>query len=88
MKYLKNPFTILAFGFTFLFFMPFPEEYLALKIMIALMVISYGITLGAFRHKNTPDKKSISNEEIDKQLEDIEKKLTQIESKTNEENDD
>lgn len=80
MKYLKNPFLILAFGLTILFFIPFPKEYLAIKIVVALLVISYGISLGAFNRKKAIDK---NKKDFNERLDEIETKLEQLEAKTN-----
>ncbi len=81
MKHFKNPFVIIAFGFCIFFFVPFPVEYTALKIIIALMVISYGISIGAFSKESLHSRTERSAEEYEKRIREIEKKLSQMETK-------
>ncbi len=81
MKYIKNPLIILAFGLSFLFFVPLPPEYMALKIVIALMVISYGISLGAFKNKKLQGSTYGSDTEYESRINEIEKKLEQLEAR-------
>jgi len=69
---LKNPFLYVSFLLILLFFIPLPEEYNAVKIVISTIVIAYGIKLGAFQKKKSPDEEEL--EEIEK-LEEVEKKF-------------
>jgi len=84
MKQLKNPLIIIAFGFCVLFFIPFPAQYTALKIVIALMVISYGISLGAFKEQSLHSRVDRSANECEQRIKEIEKKLAEMEAKDKE----
>lgn len=72
----KNPFTIVAFLLVLLFFVPLPEIYTPVKIVISILVITYGIRLGGFRNKNAPEEKDpgINKEE----LEEVEKNIENL----------
>ena len=66
---------MLAIGLAILFFVPFPPQFFALKIVVALMVISYILSVGAFRKKHlfeqgTPEE----GEKFKKRLKEVEKK--------------
>ena len=52
----KNPFIWVAFFLIILFFAPFSSEYSAIKITIAIMIIAYGLSLGAFKKKSVDAK--------------------------------
>ena len=79
MKYLKNPFIIVAFGLTFMFFMPMASKYLAMKIIVGVIVISYGISLGAFKRYN--QKLTDESMRLNDRLEEVQKKLLEMEIK-------
>jgi len=71
---------IVAFGLTILFFVPLPEQYLGIKIVVALIVISYGISLGAFGKKRQKSKDD-TNIQYKNSIEEVEKKLVETETR-------
>ena len=61
MNSIKNPFILLAFFLIMLFFVPLPETFNAVKVSIAIMIIAYGFSLGAFRKRIKDAKKNNLN---------------------------
>ncbi|OGI02070.1 MAG: hypothetical protein A2Y25_03880 [Candidatus Melainabacteria bacterium GWF2_37_15] len=78
---MKQLILIVAFGLTLLFFVPLPEQYLGIKIVVALMVISYGISLGAFGQRNKKMEHDAFNLPNKNQLKEVEKKLAETETR-------
>lgn len=81
MKYLKNPFVVIAIGLSVLFFVPFPAQYLPLKIVVGLMIFSYALSLGAFKEKGLFE--HIEEKDHKKRLKEVEKNLEEMEAKKN-----
>lgn len=73
---IKNPFLLVAFFLVLFFFIPLPDEYNLIKAVIALIVIVYGISLGAFKKKASNSGDEITGkklEEVEKSLEEMQK---------------
>ena len=74
----KNPFLYIALILVIIFFIPMHSAYIPLKIVVAIMVISYGINVKFFKKvSHSEEQKKYTK----KSIEELEEALDKMENK-------